>query len=317
MMVKAISYVRPSSLRRFVLREADLRVARRPRDSVSLGQGRRSILSSIALLLRHGSARLQTTLLSYGMISRDLSRSLSATAAKPQVARESAYYLANIGNVKSIDDFLGNSRLFNFAMKAYGLEDMAYAKAFVRKVLAEGVDKADSFANTLSDKRYRQLAADFNFARYGETTTVFDRTRQGTVDKYVRQTLEEDAGSENQGVRLALYFQRNAAGITDAYSILADPALLKVVQTALGIPASASAIDIDRQARDIAARLDLDDLKDPEKLGKFLGRFANLWDLENPAVQPAPPLAIGAPTSVVEIGADVLATLQNLRLGGN
>jgi hypothetical protein len=260
---------------------------------------------------------LQTTLLSYGMITRDLTRSLNATAAKPQVAREAAYYLANIGNVKSVDDFLGNSRLFNFAMKAYGLEDMAYAKAFMRKVLVEGSDKADSFANTLSDKRYRQFAADFNFARYGETATIFDRTRQGTVDKYVRQTLEEDAGAQNEGVRLALYFQRNAASISDAYSILADPALLKVVQTTLGIPAAASAMDIDRQAQDISARLDLDDLKDPAKLGKFLGRFANLWDLQNPSTQPSVPLALGTQTSVVEIGSDVLATLQNLRLGGN
>jgi hypothetical protein len=124
---------------------------------------------------------LQTTLSTYGTIASNLTRSLSTTAAKPQVAREAAYYLANIGNVKSIDDFLGYKRLFTFAMKAYGLQDMTYAKAFMRKVLTEGTDKDNSFANTLSDKRYQQFAETFNFARYGATTTIFDRTRQGTV----------------------------------------------------------------------------------------------------------------------------------------
>ena len=35
------------------------------------------------------------------------------------------YYLAKIGEVKSVDDFLKNDRLFRFAMKAAGLGDMA------------------------------------------------------------------------------------------------------------------------------------------------------------------------------------------------
>jgi hypothetical protein len=125
---------------------------------------------------------LQTTLSTYGTIAGNLTRSLGITAAKPQVAREAAYYLANIGNVKSIDDLLANRRLFSFAMKAFGLQDMTYAKAFMRKVLTEGTDKTDSFANTLSDKRYQQFAETFNFVRYGVTTTIFDSRRLRAPD---------------------------------------------------------------------------------------------------------------------------------------
>src|SRR5260221_14696157 len=99
-------------------------------------------------------------------------------------------------------------------MKASGMEDMTYAKAFMRKVLTEGTDDPKSFANTLTDPRYKTFAETFNFARSDATTTIFDRTRQGTVDGYVRQTLEEDAGQDNEGVRLALYFARNASRIT-------------------------------------------------------------------------------------------------------
>jgi len=54
------------------------------------------------------------------------------------------------------------------------------------------------------------------------TTTIFDRTRQGTVDAYVRQTLEEDAGARNEGVRLALYFNRKAGDIKAAGFIIVN-----------------------------------------------------------------------------------------------
>jgi hypothetical protein len=262
---------------------------------------------------------LLTTLATYGMIAGNLARSLETTAAKPQVARETAYYLDNIEKVKSVDDFLADDRLYAFAMKAFGLGDMTFAKAFMRKVLTEGIDKSDSFANSLADRRYRDFAEAFNFARYGATATTFERTRQGTVDRYVRQTLEEDAGAQNQGVRLALYFERKASSIQSAYSILADPALLKVVQTALGLSAANSAVDIDRQAQMITARLDIDDLKDPDKLRNFLTRFATLWEVGNATVSPAAAASsvLFAQPLEAGIGGDLLASLQNLRLGGH
>lgn len=257
-----------------------------------------------------------TTNASFRMIASDLPRALGMTAAKPQVARETEYYLKTIEKTKSIDEFLADDRLFSYAMKAFGLGDMAYAKAFMRKVLTEGISNPDSFANKLTDRRYREFAETFNFAEFGSTTTIFDSTRQGTVDRYLRQTLEEDAGRQNEGVRLALYFQRKASSLTSAYTILADPALTKVVQTALDLPAASSAMDIDKQAQLIASRLDLADFKDPDKLSAFLDRFTNLWSLRNSAAASSlPAIIIGQPIEA-GISASLLATLQNIRLGG-
>ena len=257
-----------------------------------------------------------TTSLAYRLISTDMERSLSRTADKPSVERDVAYYRENIAKVTSVDDFMKNDRVYRFAMKAYGLEDMTYAKAFIRKVLEEGVDERGSLANKLSDGRYRELAEAFNFARYGAATTSFGRTQQGTVDKYVRQTLEEDAGRQNEGVRLALYFQRKAADIDSPFDILADPALLKVVQTATGLSPLTAAADIDKQATLIAARLEIDDLKDPEKLGRFITRFTSMWELENsPAAAAVPTVLTGQPRAF-GISGNLLASLQNLKLGG-
>ncbi|BAU89305.1 hypothetical protein MPPM_0700 [Methylorubrum populi] len=105
------------------------------------------------------------TLTSYRLIAKDLTASLRRKAAEPSVARETAYYEANIGRVKSVDDLLGDQRLYAYAMKAYGLEEMTYAKAFMRKVLDEGAASAASFANRLADERYTTFAKAFSFGQ--------------------------------------------------------------------------------------------------------------------------------------------------------
>ncbi len=255
---------------------------------------------------------------SYRIITENLDRSLKNTAAKPQVERETKYYLDHIRKIKTLDAFMADDRIYNYAMKASGLSDMAYAKAFMRKALEEGIDKPDSFANKLSDQRYKNFVETFNFARNGAATTAFDRTQQGTVDNYVRQTLEEDAGQQNEGTRLALYFERMAPNITSIYSILGDRALLKVVHTAFQIPEMTALMDIDKQAEMIGKRLNVEDLKDPEKLKNFMNRFTSLWELNNSSSSTAsavPTLIVGQNTTF-GVSGDVLSAIQSLKLGG-
>jgi hypothetical protein len=259
---------------------------------------------------------VQTTASAYRLISSNLTRSLGNTAKQPEVARETEYYLANIGKVKSVADFMSNERLYRYAMKAFSLDDMAYAKAFIRKALTEGIDDRASFANKLTDPRFRELVATFNFARHGADTTTSDLTKQAVVDRHLHQVLEENAGKQNEGVRLALYFKRKASGIESAFNILGDKALLKVVQTVLRLPVAMSQQDIERQAKVITDRLNLADFANPDKLNKFLSRFTAMWELENPTSAPtAPSVQIGQPAPI-GIGQNLLAVLQNLRLGG-
>ena len=139
-----------------------------------------------------------------------------------------------------------------------------------------------------------------------------------TVSSYLRQTVETQAGEENEGVRLALYFERKAPTITGAYSILADSALLKVVQTALGLAAETGNADIDVQANYIASRLDIESLSDPDQLKKFLSRFTAMWEATNPtstATSSVVNLITGQSSSVMS--ADMLMSLQGLKLGGH
>ncbi len=371
-----------------------------------------------------------STPLSYQMITRDMTATLTRTSAQPDVKRATEYYRENIGKVSSLEEFFDDHRLYSYAMKAYGLEDMTYAKAFMRKVLESDLSDSKSFANKLVDKRYqefakafsflkpsaqspdalsdiktryaekaaeqgdtetlikfgtmayeqtlpnvktvddfladdslvgyamtafgveppgtaasaktflrriltsdpndadsyaarqtnsawRELAAAFNFSADGTIRVQTSEQAETTISSYLRQTIEAQAGKENEGVRLALYFERKAPTITSAYSILADPALLKVAQTVLGLSTQTGNADIDVQAKYFESRIDVENLSKPEELKKFLTRFTAMWEAANPsstATTSVAALITGQSNAVMS--ADTLMSLQGLKLGG-
>jgi hypothetical protein len=261
---------------------------------------------------------MQTTSATYRLLTTDLTRTLSQTSAEKSVALESAYYLKNIGNIKSIDDLLSDTRLFKYAMNAFGLSEMNNAKAFMRKVLTEGVSDSSSFANRLDDDRFVRFATTFNFAADGDQTTTSADAQRGVVDRYVRQTLETEAGQDNQGVQLALYFQREAPNVKSAYGLLGDSALWKVVQTVFGFPDAMANADIDAQAAAVNARLDVSDLKDPAKLAKLITRFTAAWDATQDTTQD-PVLTLFSSdvnSSPVDLDLNLIMTLNTLKHGG-
>ena len=472
---------------------------------------------------------MSSTYMDYTLISRDIAKSLKNKAAERAVANDTKYFSEHIGDVTSVDDFIGNARLFNFAMRAFGLEDIAYAKSFMKKVLLGEPDaNGHVLVDRLQDTRYRDFANAFNFRSYGDDpskpktfdnpeveamlesvganktvdqqklaydsqtgrdtqyisdfaayvtsvddivsdpklssivratvglppasetadpatqaaeiaskfdaatfqnpaavdafideylamrkegrkaiidpyfrpsgtyansdaeteklaayfrakastlqtaqdivadTTLTDivwstlglpatnaskdpkaqaaliaknldvaslrdpRTlsqfidrfkdarvaaRSATVDAYVRQTLEDDAGAQDQGTRLALYFKRQAGTIKSIYGILADKALAEVVRTTLGFPAEMARSDLDSQVAQISRKLDITTFQDPEKLDRFIRRFTIMWDAKNDtAAQPALSLFGGADGG---FDTGVLLKLQSIRLGGH
>lgn len=251
------------------------------------------------------------TYTSLNVLTRTLNATLARTAKQPSVARETAHYQAKIGTIKTIDDFLKDDRVFTFAMKAWGLEDMAYAKGMIRKVLEGGIFDPKSPANTLASGRFKEFASVFNFKAYGPATTTFDKVQKTTVDNYIQQQLEKDSGDTNPALKLALYFKRKAPGIKSALNILADKNLINVVQTALSIPAQTSYASIDAQVALIEKKMNIADLQDPTKLTRFLQRFAVAYDAangigsQNAALLPS--------ISNIGLNSDLLMSLQKLR----
>jgi hypothetical protein len=227
---------------------------------------------------------------------------------------ETNFYLGRVADIQSIDDLMADKRLLNYALAAYGLDPALEPPARVRQMLEGGIADPKSPANQLTDKAYVAFVTAFNFVEFGETATTRTPAQLPSIDKFLRQTLEENAGNENEGVRLALYFERKAAGLTNFYEILADPALAKVIRTALSLPDSFASADIDRQVKLFEEKFDIADFTDPDKLAAFLTRFTSLWEVNNPTapVQAQISVLFSQP---VEFGVstDVLFAIQSMK----
>jgi hypothetical protein len=230
------------------------------------------------------------------------------------VKAETDYYLAHVSDVKSIDDLLADKRLYNYALSSVGLDPAKEDPKFIRSVLEGGVQDPDSVANKQSNKAYANLAAAFNFEAYGEDATTYHASQQPVVDKYMRQTLEEDAGQSNEGVRLALYFQRNAPKLTDWYQVLADKALAQTVRVAFGLPDSFATANIDKQVQLFESRMDITDFADPEKLDKFITRFTSMYELQNPTSTATTSVSVlFAQPTTIGVSTDLLMAMQQLK----
>jgi hypothetical protein len=218
---------------------------------------------------------MTSTTTAFLAVSQNLSRYQTMTAAEPAVKTATAYYQANIGSVKSISDLVGNYRLLSYALNAYGLGDQINAKGLITKVLQGGVSNPKALANTLPDSRWKAFAAAFNFVDSSATPPSSTSAVKTTTSDYVEQQLESEQGGQDVGVQLALYFQRVAPTVTSEYGILADPNLLEVAATIMGLsPAAASAV----QPKTLSEPMPIADLQDPAKLKQLTERFTAMYD---------------------------------------
>ncbi|HTJ01445.1 MAG TPA: DUF1217 domain-containing protein [Methylovirgula sp.] len=258
---------------------------------------------------------LSATIL-YNSITRNYTNSLASTAKEPTVARNTQYFLDNIGKVTSAQQLVNNSQLYTYVLNAFGLQDMAYAKALITKVLTGGAS-THGFAQSLNDPRYLALVNAFDFSANGAATTSSTTTQQTTVSNYYEQMLENQTANENQGAQMALYFKRMAPEITSPYSILADKTLLNVFETTYNLSSSFSLENIDVQAKEVSQLMDIGKLQDPKYQSQFLQRFTAMYDLKNPpgsgTADPTNALLVSSPG----ISSDLLMSLANLKLGGS
>jgi hypothetical protein len=206
---------------------------------------------------------------------------------KTQAQKDASDYQQSIGSIKSVSDLLANRKLVDFVLVAKGLDPAKVSTAYLKKIFASDLNDPKSFANTESDPRFAEIAASFNFDKNGNVARlpmVGPQKRDqylATQKNYLEQSLEQQQGDTNPGVRLALYFQRMAGHITSAYDILADKALSEVFRTTFDLPDQMASMQIDQQAKIVEKYLNLKDLGDPAKVSKLLSRFSAMYDAKN------------------------------------
>lgn len=203
------------------------------------------------------------------------------------VQRATDYFKANIAKAKTAADLVGDRRLLQVALGAFGLSDDIDSKAFIQKVLEGGTLKPGALANKLSDKRYAALALEFGYGNLGARTglsTFADKI----IAKYTAKSFEQAVGDQDNSMRLALNLKEELANITATttnanaqwYYVMGNEPLRKVFETALGLPSTLSAVDVDKQLTTFKSRAQamfgtskLSDFSDSAKQEKLIRLF--------------------------------------------
>lgn len=168
--------------------------------------------------------------MAYNLLSGNMKQSLDRVASQATVKRDAEYFKDNINKVKDVDDFLGNYRLYSYAMTAYGLDDMTYAKAFMKKVLESDLTDANSFANKLSDSRYKEFAAAFNF-----NTPAADAQSDAQEDDLIGLYTQQFQDSDKAASAKSNYFKSAMTGVQSVDDLLGNSRLKSYVLTTFGI----------------------------------------------------------------------------------
>lgn len=202
-----------------------------------------------------------TGLAGWTFLQATTERQMNGIRDNALVARKIEYFAKNIGNIDSAEALVADRRLLDVALTAFGLQEDLPNKAFIRKVLAEGTTDDKSFANRLSDRRYGELAKAFSFD-LTPPNTVLSTFADKIADRFLRQTFEIAAGDLDPDMRLALAFERDfpeLAATTSSkdafwFTVIGTPPVRRIFESALGIPAAASGISVDRQLEEFKSK---------------------------------------------------------------
>ncbi|TXH99671.1 MAG: DUF1217 domain-containing protein [Rhizobium sp.] len=225
----------------------------------------------------------------------------------------------SIAKIETVDELLADKKLTEFILVANNIDPKTADKNVLKKAFTADPEDAKGFLNSPAGQQFKAMVNVFNFDAKGNLTTAKIEAGQNkgarlaTNDLYLHQTLESQQGAANEGVRLALYFQRKAPQVNSVYDIMSDPALYNVIKTTYSLPASMSNMDVTRQAKMLEKLFSIKDLHDTGKVSNLLKRFSAVYDAANGVNTSSPASAILTRGSNIGMSADLMLSIAQLR----
>lgn len=192
---------------------------------------------------------------------------------RPDVQQEINRFKQSLKDVKTVDDFYKNDRVYRFVLESGNLgSDIPY-RGKVQRILGQSHLDEESLMFKLTDTRFAKLAEKLQFAEKGVDRLKLGFVTDQIVDDFVKARFEQSLGQQNPGVPLARYFRENIGNVSSEYGVLGDPKLREVLLTTLGLPKQIAVQPVESQAEAIKSRVDLKSFKDPAFLERFVQKF--------------------------------------------
>jgi hypothetical protein len=201
-------------------------------------------------------------LVGWRFLQRTYDSQFKAFTASPQLDRDADYFAKKIASVKTAEELVKDRRLLSVALGAFGLQGDIDNRFFIKKILEDGTTSEDALARKLTDTRYKKLSEAFGFGPGESRSTASKAAMASIVDQYKTQAFEVSVGAQDDSMRIALYAQRELASLARTessekakwFTLMGQPPLRSMFETALGLPTAFGQIDIDKQQQILSER---------------------------------------------------------------
>ncbi|MEM0942307.1 MAG: DUF1217 domain-containing protein [Pseudomonadota bacterium] len=196
-----------------------------------------------------------TGIVGFQLLSRTEESQRQVFDQQPAISRDLAYFEENIANATTAEALVSDRRLLRVVLGAFGLDEEIDKGAFIRKILEEGTENPEAFANRLVDPRYTRFAESLGYgnvsgARVGLTSFASDISAA-----YRERQFEIAVGNQDESLRLALNFRREIQAYATApdpdgtawLQVLGDLPVRRVFEGAFGFGSEIGTLEVDRQ----------------------------------------------------------------------
>lgn len=231
---------------------------------------------------------ISSGLVGWQFLQRTYDQQFSAFNQSLELKRDTDYFVEKIGDVKTAEDLVSDRRLLTVALGAFGLQDDIENRFFIEKMLSDGTTASDALANRFSDSRYRDFSAAFGLGPGEIPGSLTPGFAADIVSRFQANSFEIATGNQDETMRIALYGERTLPDVVAGagserqkwFSIMAQPPLRQMFETALGLPEAFGQADIDFQLgvfQDRSERLlgvsDPSEFSDPDQLDRLVTTF--------------------------------------------
>jgi len=227
-------------------------------------------------------------LVGWQFLQRTYDQQLSTFSQSAELKRDTDHFAEKIGSITSAEELVSDRQLLSVALGAFGLQDDINNTFFIQKMLSDGTTADDALANRFTDSRYQEFSAAFGLGPGEAPGALTPGFADQIVEKYQANSFEVAAGAQDETLRIALYAERTLGDVvagdgTDAskwFSIMGQPPLRSLFETALGLPSEFGQVDIDQQLKVFQERservfgvTDPADFAEPDKLNDVITAY--------------------------------------------
>jgi hypothetical protein len=203
----------------------------------------------------------------------------SAYAAANGDSANIAYFKSIASTLTSPQALLKNYRALSFVATAFGLGSEVNQTAILSKLMTQNPNEKGSLAQQLASNNYRNFAgalSNWSPPPFSNPTALAK-----VISDYQANSFETEVGQDNGTLQEALYFQKNAVGATNINQLMADPALLTVVETAEGIPTDAFGnLSYNQQLSILQSRVNMSQFKTQAGVNAYVQKFLAMSEVQ-------------------------------------